>query len=30
MQPGYDHSFFFIATFIDDHIAHHAQFLKSA
>ena len=29
MQPGYDHSFFFIATFIDDHIAHHAQFLKS-
>lgn len=30
MQPGYDHSFFFLATFIDDHIAHHAQFLKSA
>jgi len=30
MQPGYDHSYFFIATFIDDHIAHHAQFLKSA
>ncbi|GJN16776.1 hypothetical protein PR202_gb03797 [Eleusine coracana subsp. coracana] len=29
MQPGYDHSYFFIATFIDDHIAHHAQFLKS-
>uniref|UniRef100_A0A0D3EYH6 S-formylglutathione hydrolase n=2 Tax=Oryza TaxID=4527 RepID=A0A0D3EYH6_9ORYZ len=30
MQPGYDHSYFFIATFIDDHIAHHSQFLKSA
>lgn len=23
-QPGYDHSYFFIATFIGDHIAHHA------
>ncbi|XP_066315826.1 S-formylglutathione hydrolase-like isoform X3 [Miscanthus floridulus] len=30
MQPGYDHSYYFIATFVDDHIAHHAQFLKSA
>lgn len=27
MQPGYDHSYFFIATFIGDHIAHHAQAL---
>ncbi|XP_042514819.1 S-formylglutathione hydrolase [Macadamia integrifolia] len=27
MQPGYDHSYFFIATFIDDHILHHAQAL---
>ncbi|MBH0213545.1 S-formylglutathione hydrolase, partial [Listeria monocytogenes] len=27
-QPGYDHSYFFIATFIDDHIRHHAQALK--
>ncbi len=25
MQPGYDHSYFFIASFIGDHIAHHAQ-----
>ncbi|KAK9922094.1 hypothetical protein M0R45_030575 [Rubus argutus] len=25
MQPGYDHSYFFISTFIDDHIRHHAQ-----
>ncbi|KAE9612474.1 hypothetical protein Lal_00033235 [Lupinus albus] len=27
-QPGYDHSYYFIATFIDDHIKHHAQALK--
>lgn len=27
-QPGYDHSYFFIATFIDDHIRHHAQALR--
>lgn len=24
MQPGYDHSYYFIATFIGDHLAHHA------
>lgn len=24
MQPGYDHSYFFIATFIEDHLRHHA------
>jgi S-formylglutathione hydrolase len=24
MQPGYDHSYYFIATFIDDHLRHHA------
>lgn len=29
MQPGYDHSYYFIATFIDDHIRHHVQALKS-
>lgn len=28
MHAGYDHSFFFIASFIDDHILHHAQALK--
>ncbi|PMH37519.1 S-formylglutathione hydrolase [Vibrio sp. 10N.286.49.B3] len=28
MQPGYDHSYFFIATFIDDHLRFHAQYLK--
>jgi S-formylglutathione hydrolase len=25
MQPGYDHSYYFIASFIGDHIAFHAQ-----
>jgi S-formylglutathione hydrolase len=29
MQAGYDHSYFFIASFIDDHLAHHARALKS-
>ncbi|KAK7090004.1 hypothetical protein V1264_009867 [Littorina saxatilis] len=29
MQEGYDHSYFFIATFIEDHIKHHAKFLKA-
>lgn len=28
MQPGYDHSYYFIATFIDDHLQHHAALLK--
>ena len=28
LQPGYDHSYYFIATFIDDHIRHHAQALS--
>lgn len=28
MQPGYDHSYFFISTFIEDHILHHSQALK--
>ncbi|XVF56190.1 hypothetical protein PTKIN_Ptkin06aG0098500 [Pterospermum kingtungense] len=28
LHPGYDHSYFFISTFIDDHIRHHAQALK--
>lgn len=27
-QPGYDHSYYFIATFIADHIAHHAARLR--
>ena len=29
MQPGYDHSYFFIQTFIDDHLRHHAEALGS-
>lgn len=28
MQPGYDHSYYFIATFIEDHIDFHAKALK--
>lgn len=28
MQPGYDHSYYFISSFIGDHIAHHAHALK--
>ena len=29
MRPGYDHSYYFIASFIGDHIAHHAAALKA-
>ena len=28
-QDGYDHSYFFISTFIADHIKHHADILKA-
>ena len=28
-QEGYDHSYFFIASFIDDHLHHHASILNS-
>ena len=28
MQPGYDHSYFFIATFIEDHLRFHAKALR--
>jgi S-formylglutathione hydrolase len=27
MQKGYDHSYFFVATFMQDHIAFHADAL---
>jgi len=27
MQAGYDHSYFFISTFVEDHIEHHAKAL---
>jgi S-formylglutathione hydrolase len=29
MQEGYDHSYYFIATFIEDHIKHHAKALNA-
>ena len=29
MQPGYDHSYFFMASFIDDHVVFHASRLKA-
>ncbi len=28
LQPGYDHSYYFIASFIGDHFAHHAKALR--
>ena len=28
MQPGYDHSYYFIASFMGDHVAHHAKALR--
>lgn len=30
MQAGYDHSYYFMSTFIGEHIAHHAKFLHAA
>jgi S-formylglutathione hydrolase len=27
MQDGYDHSYYFIATFVEDHLRHHARYL---
>ncbi|MCH7643956.1 MAG: S-formylglutathione hydrolase [Myxococcales bacterium] len=29
IQEGYDHSYYFIATFMEDHVAHHARLLKT-
>jgi S-formylglutathione hydrolase len=29
MQEGYDHSYYFIQTFVADHLAHHAEILSS-
>ncbi|MEO1187965.1 MAG: S-formylglutathione hydrolase, partial [Pseudomonadota bacterium] len=28
MQPGYDHSYYFISSFIEDHVRWHAERLK--
>ncbi len=30
MQPGYDHSYYFIASLIEDHIRHHARILHDS
>ena len=30
MQPGYDHSYYFIASFIGEHVAYHAEALRGA
>ena len=30
MQPGYDHSYYFISTFMAEHVAWHAARLKQA
>jgi S-formylglutathione hydrolase len=29
MQPGYNHSYFFVQSFIPDHFAHHAKILNA-
>ncbi len=29
MQPGYDHSYYFIASFIGEHVAHHTKALRA-
>jgi S-formylglutathione hydrolase len=29
MQSGYDHSYYFISTFIEDHLRHHAAALHT-
>jgi S-formylglutathione hydrolase len=28
-QPGYDHGYYFISSFIEDHLRHHARILNS-
>jgi S-formylglutathione hydrolase len=29
VQPGYDHSYYFISTFVEDHLRHHAEALDA-
>ena len=29
-QPGYDHGYYFISTFMEDHLRHHARQLSTA
>jgi S-formylglutathione hydrolase len=28
-QPGYDHGYYFIQTFVADHLQHHARILRA-
>ncbi len=28
-QPGYDHGYYFMSTFMEDHLRHHAKYLRS-
>ena len=30
MREGYDHSYFFVSTFMDEHLAHHARLLGAS
>lgn len=30
LQPGYEHSYYFIASLIGEHVAHHARLSRSA
>ncbi|MBO6227074.1 MAG: S-formylglutathione hydrolase, partial [Shewanella sp.] len=29
MQPGYDHSYYFIASFIEEHLKFHSLYFKA-
>ena len=29
LQPGYDHSYFFVSTFMEDHVSFHAEALHA-
>jgi len=28
-RPGYDHSYYFVSTFMEEHVKHHAHYLKN-
>jgi hypothetical protein len=30
IQPDYDHSYYFVSTFIGEHLGHHAKFLHAS
>jgi S-formylglutathione hydrolase len=29
MHDGYDHGYYFISTFVEDHLRHHAELLRA-